>query len=234
MNRTILSAICFLAGIYLHGQVNSNGFVLRFGGNYNETTASNALRSVIGYNAKTKDGSMSLSAGYLYKRWLFDLGFEYTHNKTEASGQFAALSESSASMFVEQGTISLNSHGGLLSTNYFIPVLHNLYFTPGFYLGFGAINGNNSGITASQTLPVVSGDWTLQKASPAYLQEYDVKISSNYFYMRLSPELTWFFTDHFGLNVQMGGLGINNVDSGWNKQISFNPALWTFGIIFKI
>ena len=225
--------VCFWAGICLYGQVNSNGFVFRFDGNYNETTTSNALQSVIGYNAKTKNGSASLSAGYLYNRWLISLGFDYNHNKTDALGQFASLTSSATSVFAEQSAVSLNSYGGVLSANYFLPVWRNLYFTPGFYLGYGTIGGSNSGLLASATYS--TGDFV--SGSSSYAQEYDNIISSHYFYMQLSPELTWFFTNHFGLNIQMGGLGINVIDSDWrnsNKQINFNPSLWKFGIIFKI
>ncbi|MCL1941953.1 MAG: hypothetical protein FWF54_00140 [Candidatus Azobacteroides sp.] len=55
--------------------------------------------------------------------------------------------------------------------------------------------------------------------------------------MQLSPELTCFFSNHFGLNIQMGGLGISIVDSDWSnssKQINFNPAFWKLGILFKL
>lgn len=69
------------------------------------------------------------------------------------------------------------------------------------------------------------------------LRFYRQDISMPYFYAQLSPELTWFFSTRFGLNLQMGGLGINIIDSDWKnstKQLNFNPSFWKLGVVFKI
>ena len=85
MNKIILLIAALSIAGQLSGQINETGFVFRLNGNYNETTTSNALRYINKYEAESKNGSVSLSAGYLHKHWLFGLGFEYNHNKTEAN-----------------------------------------------------------------------------------------------------------------------------------------------------
>jgi len=241
MYKTILLAICLFAGIYLYGQVNENGFVIRLNGNYNETTTSNMLQYVNVYNAVTKNGNVSLSTGYIiHQHWLFGLDFEYNHNKTTTEGMLLERSSSGANVFLEQGKVSLNMYGGIFYTSYYLPIYRNLYFTPGFYLSYGAIKGNYSGLTISASSYPTDSSWQLissQDQSGTSLYSYGNKISSCYFYMQLSPELTWFFSKHFGLNIQMGGLGINVVDFDWSnssKQINFNPSFWKLGILFKI
>ena len=226
MKKIIISISCLLACICLYGQVNENGFVFRLDGNYNATTTSNALQYVNAYNAKSKNGNASVSIGYLHRHWLLGLGFEYNHSKTETVGSLVAFS-TSTSAFTEKNDISLNSYGQILYTNYYLPVWNSLYFTPGFYLGYGNIKGNNSRYVASTT----TEPWSVQ------LRSYEDKISSCYFYMQLSPELAWFFSNHFGLYLQMGGLGISAVDFDWSnssKQINFNPSFWKLGLLFKI
>ena len=247
MQKTILLAICLFTGIYLHGQVNENGFVIRLDGNYNETTANNALQYVNSYNSKSKNGSVTASLGYMYRHWLFGLGFEYNHSKSDVQGGLyekigindgngASLDNSVFNINVlnELSAVTSNSYGGMLYVNRYIPLYRNLYFTPGFYLGYGTIKGNYSGAMA--TASFITNTILYGPSEPIY-ETYDQKTSSPYFYMQLSPELTWFFSNHFGLSVQMGGAGIGVVDSDWKnsaKQIDFNPALWKLGLIYKL
>ena len=120
-----------------------------------------------------------------------------------------------------------------------MPVWRNLYFTPGFYLGYGTIGGNNTGTVAYRTLlnPIPEFQLTEGDSPTSYAGGYEIKISSNYFYVQLSPELTWFFSNRIGLNIQTGRLGINVIDSDWrnsSKQINFNPSFWKLGIILKL
>jgi hypothetical protein len=238
MNKMIFLVVGLLSGVYLHGQVNSNGFVFRIDGNYNETTINSALSSVTGYNAKSKNGSVSISAGYLDRYWLFSLGFEYSHNKTDALGMLKVPTQTTTFLLSEQNIISLNSYGGVLGVNYFLPVWRNLYFSPGFHLGYGTIGGDNSNFIVSTSIPNTYDQFVVSEIdSRLYASTYESKISSSYFSMQLSPELTWFFSNHLGLTLQAGGFGIRVVDSDWcnsDKQINFNPSFWKLGIIFKI
>jgi len=249
MRKTFLLIACLFTGIYLHGQVAENGFVIRLNGNYNETAAGNILKYINSYDVKSKDGNMSVSAGYMYRHWLFGLGFEYNRNKSEAQGglyeRFYYYDESytpenpasKIRYFVESSEFKLNSYGGIFYVSRYLPIYRNLYFTPGFYLGYGTINGNQSGTMAS----ISTEDYPPLTFHPyyrdTYITSFEEDISLPYFYMQVSPELTWFLSNRLGLNVQMGGLGINVIDSDWrnsSKQINFNPSYWKLGIFFKI
>ena len=234
-------------GIYLHKQINSNGFVFRLNGNYNETNTDNMLQNINAYSAVNKTGNVSLSAGYMRQHWLFGLSFEYSRNKTIADGVSSykqLLFDEQQSKIVmsasrERSNVTSNMYGGMLYTNYYLPIYRNLYFTPGFYLGYGHIKGDYSGLAASRLLIVDNNSSSiyLSNATGTLNTAYEGKISSNYFYTQLSPELTWFFSNRFGLNLQAGGLGINVIDSDWrnaSKQINFNPSFWKLGILFKL
>ena len=234
MHKIILLATCFFAGLCLYGQESESGFVIRLDGNYNETTSSNMLQFINANNTVNKGGNVSLSAGYMYKHWLFGLGFEYSREKATASGLL--YDQASASM--EQSKATLNMYGGMLYTNYYFQIYRNLYFTPGFYIGYGNIKGDYSGTVAS--LPSASDymiDYPLDGSAGSSYYEYRKEISSNYFYMQLSLELVWFFSNRFALNAQLGGLSIGVIDFDWSnssKQINFNPSFWKLGILFKI
>lgn len=120
MNKTILLTCTLLVSVCLYGQVNENGFVIRLNGNYNEENSGNTLQYVNAYNVKSKNGNVSITAGYLYQHWLFGLGFEYNHSKTESRGELLELSNSVAggtsttnmSLFMEQNIVPLNMYGG--------------------------------------------------------------------------------------------------------------------------
>ena len=257
MQKTILLVICLFTGIHLYGQVNENGFVIRLDGNFNETTTGNTLQYVNSYDFKSKNRSISASLGYMYRHWLFGLGFEYNRNKSDVQGGlFQELGYDGYGEYgygygsspenpilninssYELGTVTLNSYGGMLYANRYIPLYHNLYFTPGFYLGYGAIKGNYSGDIVTSSFVSFPNDYISYGSLQSMKYEtYEQNTSFPYFYMQLSPELTWFFSNHFGLSVQMGGIGITVVDSDWrnsSKQIDFNPSLWKLGLIFKM
>ena len=243
MNKTILLTICLFAAVCLQGQVNENGFVIRLDGNYNETTTSNLLQYINVYGAKSKDGNISVSTGYLCQNWLFGLGFEYIRNKSNVFGNvtykkyvtgYNDIIEYNTSL--EANTVNLNGYGGVFYISRYLPVWRNLYFTPGFYVGCGNIKRDNSGIVGFTQL--FAPDIGISIVGPlSFASIYKKQKSSEYFYMQLSPELTWFFSKRFGLNIQMGGLGINIIDSDWknsSKQINFNPAFWKLGVLFKL
>jgi len=238
MNKKILLAACLFTGIHLHGQVNETGFVLRLTGNYSETATNNALQYVNGYKAKNKNGNISVSAGYMHRHWLYGLGFEYNHDKTMAVGSlYTRQSDSEASVFMEQGEVKLNGYGGIGYASYYLPIYRNLYFTPSFYLGLGNKKGDYSGIVASaSSLPTDQILYWSSGPSP-YASGYEDKISMDYFYMQISPELTWFFSNRWGINLQLGGLKFDMSDFDWSnsiKQINFNPTFWKLGILFKL
>jgi len=229
-------------GIYLHRQINSNGFVFRLNGNYNETNTDNMLHNINAYSAVSKTGNVSLSAGYMRQHWLFGLGFEYSRNKTIADGTlyerlYDEQSRIVTTAFREQSEVTLNMYGGMFYTNYYLSIYRNLYFTPGFYLGCGHIKGNYSRLTGARQLIFKEENSLSVYLKETPITDYEGKISSNYFYTQLSPELTWFFSNRFGLNLQAGGLGIDVIDSDWrnaSKQINFNPSFWKLGILFKL
>jgi hypothetical protein len=244
MNKTILLISSLLAGICLYGQTSKNGLVIRLDGNYNETATDNRLQYVNQYNAKSKNGNFLLSAGYKYGNWLWGLGFEYARNKTETNGQlfeYLRISEMEIRTFAfaEQSTVTLNTYGGTFYVSRYLPIGRNLYFTPGFYLGYGKIKGDYSG-TSMSAIPYSTSsasDLSTSTVGSVDIVNYERPVSVPYFYMQLSPELTWFFSNRFGLNLQMGGLGISVVDFKWKestKQINFNLSLWKLGILFKI
>ena len=248
MCKTILLAAGLFTAICLYGQENENGFIFRLDGNYNETATSNALQYVNAYNAESRNGNVSVSAGYLYQHWRVGLGFEYNRSKSTILGELVeerpiAVSETGlsvmSSIFLEQNAVRLNSYGGLFSVNRYLPVWRNLYFTPGFYLGYGRITGNYTGtvVLYQGLLSPIPGILYDLSDMQNYAGSYEQDISQSYFYMQLSPELTWFFSKHFALNIQMGGAGIDVIDFEWSnssKQINFNPSFWKLGIVFKI
>jgi len=175
------------------------------------------------------------------------LGFEYNRSKSEIFGLLYDLryEENSVSevprkkrenIFYEGTENTLNGYGGVFYVSRYLPIWRKLYFTPAFYLGYGSIKGDCSmrylSVDLIELFPQISSTF------PSFpFSSYENKISSDYFYMQLSPELTWFVSNHFGLNVQMGGMGINVVDFDWKnnrKQINFNPSFWKLGIVFKI
>jgi len=229
MYKAIFLVACLFTGIYSYGQEIENNFIFRLDGNYNEVNTNNMLQNINAYSAVSKNGNVSLSAGYKHRNWLFGLGFEYSQSKTTAIGKSVYKQHDAQpfeiTAFGERNEITLNMYGGVLYTSYYLPIYRNLYFTPGFFLGYGCIKGDYRGAV----------ELTLSNFSISNSGYYEGEISpNNYFYMQLSPELTWFFSNHFGLNLQMGGLGINAVDSDWSKQINFNPSFWKLGILFKI
>jgi hypothetical protein len=235
MKKTILLINCIFAIVCSYGQVSDNGLVIRLDGNYSETSNSNLLQSVNSYSAASKEGGFLLSAGYKYRNWVWGLGFEYTRSKTEAQGQLFESGEVLETVFAEQSAITLNAYGAALYVSRYVPIWRNLYFTPGFYLGYGRVNGDYSGTVISVTIPAATVELSVitNPIIRGYAQSNDVP----YFYTQLSPELTWFFSDHFGVNLQMGGLGITVVDSDWKnsaKQVNFNPSLWKLGIVIKL
>ncbi|MDR1610337.1 MAG: hypothetical protein LBS08_02365 [Candidatus Symbiothrix sp.] len=238
MKKTILLINCIFAIACSYGQVSDNGLVIRLDGNYNETSNSNLLQSVNSYSAASKEGGFLLSAGYKYRNWVWGLGFEYTRSKTEALGQlFEFTEEALEAAFAEQSAVTLNAYGGALYVSRYVPIWRNLYFTPGFYLGYGRVNGDYSGTVISIATIPVPAYAGLSSVTKPIVRGYEQSNDVPYFYTQLSPELTWFFSDHFGVNLQTGGLGITVVDSDWEnsaKQVNFNPSLWKLGIVIKL
>jgi len=240
-NKTFFLIGFLLVSFYSYAQMCDSCFVFRLDGAYNESTTNNALS--YNYNgAKSKNGGVFLSVGRVFKRWGIGAGFEYNRNKTEAIAQFYKPSETTATLLAEDRTVTLNMYGGALYVTHYLPVWRNLYFTPGFYVSYGVIKGDSEGIFISKEkypTTVLSEpayqNWTL--GSPVFVTGYKQDISMTYFYMQLSPELTWLFSTHFGLNLQMGGFRIDVLDSDWKnstKQINFNPSFWKLGILFKV
>jgi len=238
--RLILFSAFYAMLFCSYGQISENGFVFRLDGTYNESVTNNAL--AYNYNgAKGKNGGVLLSMGIMSKHWLFGVGFEYNHNKIEAGGTFYKPTEPIRTLSIEQSNVKLNMYGGVLYVSHYVPVLRNLYFTPGFYVGYGVIKGDHSGIFASKVeYPFHIEDpdkYHSSSTSASFFEYYQQDISMPYFYMQLSPELTWFFSNHFGLNLQMGGFRFDVLDSDLKnstKQINFNPSFWKLGMLLKI
>ena len=236
-NKTFFLIGFFLISFCSYGQICDSCFVFRLNGAYNESATNNALS--YNYNgAKSKNGGVFLSVERVFKCWGIGAGFEYNRNKTEAIAQFYKPSETTATLLAEDRTVTLNMYGGALYITHYLPVWRNLYLTPGFYLGCGAIKGDSEGVFIStSSYPTTITDNPDYQNSTNFVTGYKQDISMIYFYMQLSPELTWLFSTHFGLNLQMGGFRIDVLDSDWKnstKQINFNPSFWKLGILFKV
>jgi hypothetical protein len=70
-----------------------------------------------------------------------------------------------------------------------------------------------------------------------FLSSNNSKKKSDYFRVRVSPELTYFLNPKFALNIGLGGIvhevfDGNTEDAMW--AVNFNPVFWRFGIKVKL
>lgn len=140
-----------------------------------------------------------VSAGFAINRhWEWGVGFDYSSNTLD----YAIVDEYGNMILPEISTSSLLGYTYL---SYYQHIVHRLFFTPKFTLGYGSVETD---YYTSQNVSLIG--------------------------LELAPRLTFFANKHVGFSVSLGGLQLVIPNEEWdNRQLiaSFNPSYWQWGMV---
>ncbi len=243
MNKLVLLFLFLFTRSMLYGQIKDKGVILRVDGGYDEQTTTNLLTTINTYEAKEKGGNISVSVGLKRDNWVFGLGFQYAASKASTLGMNRIEEDPrdpTANVYYFEGDeASIKIPSGKIFASYYLPIFGKFYFTPAFYVGYGkSIFKEQVNFNVITYLPVeYSYDPLSYSAFGTTLsvRQYEIKKSTPYFYLQLAPEFSYFFSNTFSLNLQLGGASFEIMDGDWDnhqKRISFSPKYWKLGATF--
>jgi hypothetical protein len=207
--------------------------LIKLSGGYIEEQGTNGLMNINSYSGENKSWNIGVTVGYaLNQNWEMGVGFSYTGQRLQSSGTDFFMEET-GSLFAEEAKLSVYRPTGIVYAGYNAKIFKRLYFSSFFYANIGRNNGDWEALNISiSDIPVDNPIGSLGYVSSVHLENRD--ISTSYLGLQVSPELTLYLSDKFGINLRLGGVGVDVNDGDWDeKQVfaNFNPKYWQLGFV---
>ncbi len=233
MKKLIISISFIFSFSYSFSQIQQGDLQLSFTGNYSKTTS----QSGVIYNgdiAQTKNLNTGLSFGYFVQNNLvFGVGLDYGWQNEVKNGSLFLVD-----LVNQLSTSTTKTHviAPYLFGEMYFPVVNRLYFSTNLKAGFGFVNSKYDSKVANVSNPIIPNTITISNLSETKLSQISGESSSEFLGLKLSPKITYYLTDNFGVNLTMGGIEYNVID--WSLKNSaflanFNPQFWELGINLK-
>ncbi|MFO7655438.1 MAG: hypothetical protein R6W78_00040 [Bacteroidales bacterium] len=236
MKKEIFIMILFFSTSMVFSQINKSDIIISGYGNYNQSTSGSGTYTNQ-YAVKGKYLDIGASIGYFVKEhFIIGVGLDYMWSKE--------YSTNSSLINVFYQVESMDYKSNILLPNvffgYYYQIVNKLYINGNLKLNFGRLKSNYSTTYAGVTDIISDGQWVSESDYGFlfnYAKSYEGNSELDYLSVLFLPELTYFISSRFGLNLGLGGIGYSLTDweldnSDW--IVSFNPSYWKLGFKIRI
>ena len=223
MKKIILFAFMGLISTNLFSQMEKGSFTFLLDGHYMKTSSSTGVST----NYSATDGnytSFAPSVAYALTNHLtVGIGADYERDKEERHNYLYFNHFAHFEMMNIKSKTLLPS----LYLGYHHPIANRLFIGSSLKFSYGKIK------SSYQT--TYAGINEFEGGPNNYLNSIGSEAETDYFRVKLYPELTYFLGQRFGLSLGLGGMEYSLYDweqdtSGW--QVNFDPTYWRLG--FKL
>ena len=229
--------VFLLLPVLAYTQLDSSSVIIRLNGGYADIDLSNGVASLGGVASNTSSWNVGFSLGLVVnKKWEVGLGFDYMKQKTTAESQisiptmFLSYQETDTKVNIYMGKLYLSGYWRLFNRFYFNPIFSTNIGKAAGFQKYSEIVGHNNDISNPDPNHF-SQDPILMDIFISERKRNN--ISFNYFSLSLSPAFSYYFTQHFGLNLETGCFQFSTVDWEWDNKrwlANINPEYWRLGI----
>ncbi|WP_423129590.1 hypothetical protein [Gaoshiqia sp. Z1-71] len=229
MKKIILFAFMGLISTNLFSQMEKGSFTFLLDGHYMKTSSSTGVST----NYSATDGnytSFAPSVAYgLTNHLTVGIGADYERDKEERYNHLYFNHFAQAEMMNIKSKALLPS----LYLGYHHPIANRLFIGSTMKFSYGKIKSSYQTTYAGmEELTIID---ELQEGSVNYSRSIGSEAETDYFRVKLYPELTYFLGQRFGLSLGLGGMEYSLYDweqdtSDW--QVNFDPTYWRLG--FKL
>ena len=230
MKKISLFILITISSLNAFSQIDKGVFLLSANGNYSKANTENGVTT----NLNQTNGqylNIGIFAEYfIMKNVVAGVGFDYNWNKE------IRLNHLNFNNFYQAENMDLKSH--ILMPNiflgYYYRILDKLYLNTNLKFGYGKYNSHYNTLYVGTSYGT---DDELNDVNNGYVRGRESENKYDYFGAQISPELTYFFTKRFGINLGLGGIEYGIID--WKKDnsswiVNFNPNYWVLGFKIKI
>jgi hypothetical protein len=228
MRKIGLIILTFIICIDIYSQINKGNLLISIDGNYIKKNSENGVTSNHNLtNGKYLD--LGFSAGhFLSNRLVLGVGLDYIREKEIRYNQTYNFN-----LYVqkEQMTIKSNTLMPNVYCAYYYPITNRLYVSSKIKLAYGKLRTEYSTLIASKSSIGIELGATNQYFGSALGVDY--RSEDEYSIAGVYPELNYFISRKFCLNLGLGGIEYAMID--WNNDnsslvINFNPCYWKVGL----
>lgn len=230
MNKIIVTLLCVFS-LNAYSQIEEGKVLISFDGNFNKSGTESGVRT----NSQVSQGKyldLGTTVGYFVtKNFIIGAGFNYGWSDEDRISMFSNISTyaQQEAMNIKSRTYLVNAYGG-----YYYQICDKFYFNTNLKFGFGKAKAENKNTFVSA---VHYADNVIVDGSELGSQNisWDGDSDTDCFSVEVLPELSYFVTPKFGLNLGLGGVGFAMAD--WDKDntswlVNFNPTYWRLGFKF--
>jgi hypothetical protein len=235
MYKKILFFGLLLMAMKTYGQVTKGDLVISFTGNYSQNFSESGVTSDF-YTTRGKYLETGMNGGkFISNHIIFGIGLDYLWGKELRTHETEFYQTGKQVLTKEYLDVTSNLWMPSAFIGYYYPILNRFYFNMNVKFAYGTIKSDYESIYAKMTN--YTSDSVMVLPNDDFSLSTSVKnASSDYFTVRVSPELTYFLASKFGISLGLGGIEYALTD--WDTETSsfsfnFNPGHWKFGIRFR-
>lgn len=234
MKKLFILVALFSSISYSYSQIEQGNFQVSLSGNFTKT----ASQSGLNFNkiaSQTKNFNSGLSFGYfISNNFLLGVGADYSWQNEVKQG---VLFIDEIAYQLGESQTKARSITPFIFGEMYLPVVDKLYFSTKLKAGFGFVSSTEKG--AMVNTGIYSGsDLTLieQNQNTGKVSRYQADNKGDFIGLQLSPRFTYYFSEHFGLIISMGGIEYDIINWSLDNSVfvaNFNPQFWELGVSLK-
>ncbi len=232
MKKSVLIVLIIFSTLDLFSQISKGNTMVSFDGDYRKVNTENGVTT----NHHSTQGrylNVGPSIGYfITDRFIAGVELDYYWEKEDRSNSLFTNNE-----YSQLETLELKSKALLpgLFVGYYYPINDKFYFSTKLRISYGNIKTDSHSMVATARR-IDSDGFELIGSLPSVVTEQSAEYDNDYFSSKISPELTYFLSPKFALNLALGGIEYALVDwendnSSW--AINFNPNYWRVGMKWR-
>jgi hypothetical protein len=233
--KTNFFILIFLSvSLIAQAQLEKGKIVLDISGNFSRTFSESGV-TTNAFSSKTKELNTQFSLGYcLSNSIVAGIGFGYSYGKSSTVNEIIDYSVFNIIVNQTDETTKIPMLLGYLRYNK--GVVNRLYIGVDFNFGYGWANSTTSYMYASSKAYSADSTRYIGDDNSSSDNGGDQKFDANILMAELSPRITYFTGNHFGIFLNLGGATATVQDGDFDTTqwiVNFDPRYWSLGFEVK-
>lgn len=237
MKKNLLIVFIALSTLNAFSQFEKGNMMISLEGNYTKSITENGVttnQNIVQGKYLNVGGSVGC---FIADRFIIGIGLDYNRAKEERTNLLMTIpsyrEEEYHNIYYQEEYTDIKSKALLpnIYLGYYYQIINKFYFNIRLKVNYGKIKSEYATTSAGY---ISQHDF---EREIIYLSAYTSSASVAFFSAEILPELTYFISSRFGVNLGLGGISYSVIDgetSNPNWIINFNPASWKVGINIKI